>query len=156
MSAERRTGDEAPHRRRWASSLAIVLTSAVALSAQAVFTPDDLDRAMKIVGRNISLLGSAIDARDYAAAKERVARAREQLSPTVGFWNKAKKEDARQMVRAATSRLDELDVALSADSVDAARVAQAKTAVDAACQACHAVYREQDPATKAFRAKPGL
>jgi cytochrome c556 len=59
------------------------------------------------------------------------------------------------MVRAATARLDEFDAALSASPVDAAKVAAAAASVDAACAACHAAYREEDPAAGTFKLKSG-
>ena len=69
----------------------------------------------------------------------------------MSFWTHQKKADAVQLVRAATARLDALDRALSANPVDASAVAGAAMELDAACQACQAVYREQDAATKTFR-----
>jgi cytochrome c556 len=119
--------------------------------AQVVFTLDDLDRAMKTVGRNIDLAKQAIAAKDFETAKVRVTRAREQLSPTLAFWRNEKQSDAQKMVRAATARLDDLDSALSASPVDPGKVATAAAGVDAGCQACHTMYREEDPVTKTFR-----
>ena len=133
----------------------VVMCSASGALAQVVFTPDDLDRAMKAVGRNVALANTAIGSKDVAEAKVRVARAREQLSPTISFWQNGKRADAMKMVREATARLDDLDTALSASPVDVARVAAAAAGVDRACQACHAVYREEDPAARTFRLKPG-
>ena len=53
--------------------------------------------------------------------------------------------------------MDGLDAALSVDNdkIDPTAVNTSAKQVDAACQACHTVYREQDPATKAYRLKPG-
>ena len=133
--------------------MALVLCSMVPGWAQAVVTAGDLDRAMASVGRNVTLAGTAIEAKDYNVAKERVARAREQLSPTFAFWEHAKKTDAQRLVRDAAARLDDLDLALSREPVEATGIAQAKRAVDASCQACHSLYREQDPATNRFRLK---
>lgn len=121
--------------------------------AQVVFTLDDLDKAMKAVGRNVGLANAAIASREFESAKVRVARAREQLSPTVSFWTNEKKADAMKLVKAATEGLDALDRALSANPIDASAVTSAAMELDAACQACHAVYREQDAATKTFRLK---
>jgi hypothetical protein len=140
---------------RWHTlSMWVVMCSASAALAQVVFTTDDLDRAMKAVGRNVALATTAIDSKDVAEAKVRVARAREQLSPTISFWQNGKRPDAMKMVREATARLDDLDTALSASPVDMARVTAAAAGVDRACQACHTVYREEDPAAKTFRLKP--
>jgi cytochrome c556 len=134
-------------------SAGVVLAAAGSLAAQVFFSLDDLDKAMKAVGRNVSLANAAIASSDFEGAKVRVARAREQLSPTVSFWTNEKKADAVKLVKAATARLDVLDRALSANPVDAPAVAAAAKELGAACQACHTVYREQDAATKAFRLK---
>jgi hypothetical protein len=139
---------------RWlALSLSVVLAGSAAL-AQVVFTLNDLDKAMKGIGRHVVLLNAAIASKDFEVAKERVARARELLTPTVNFWRNEKKVDAQSMVRVATARLDDLDALLSASLVNESAVAAAASSVETACQACHAVYREQDAATGAFRLKP--
>jgi cytochrome c556 len=130
-----------------------MLCACLAGLAQVVFTEDDLDRAMKAVGRNVALANAAIASKDFDGAKVRVARAREQLSPTASFWTNQKRADAVKMVKVATAELDVLDLALSSKPVDATAVAAAAAKLDVACQACHAVYREQDAATKAFRLK---
>lgn len=130
----------------------VVLGSAVG-RAGVVFTAVDLDRAMKTVGRNMALADTAVAAKDFEGAKVRVIRARESLSPTVVFWKNENRADAVAMVKAATAKLDEFDVALSASPVNAQSVAAAASAVAAACQACHTLYREQDPNTKEFKPK---
>ena len=119
-----------------------------------LFTAENLDEAMKGVGRQFSLLTRMVEAGDFEEAKVRVTRAREQLSPTIVFWRKNAREDAIGMVRAATRSLDDLDGELSEPTVDAAAVGTALAEVDAACQACHDTYREPDPAgAEAFRLK---
>ena len=119
-----------------------------------LFTAENLDEAMKGVGRQFSLLTRMVEAADFEEAKVRVTRAREQLSPTIVFWRKNAREDAIAMVRDATGRLDDLDAALSELTVDPAAVGTALASVDAACQACHATYREPDPASAdTFRLK---
>lgn len=134
------------------SGCLIVLASSVG-RAGVVFTAVDLDRAMKSAGRNIALADTAVASKDFEGAKVRVIRAREALSPTVVFWKNENRPDAVAMVKAATAKLDDFDVALSANPVDPKSVAAAASAVAAACQACHTVYREQDPSTKEFRPK---
>lgn len=52
-------------------------------------------------------------------------------------------------------KMDELDAALSADPIDPTAVSALAKQVNASCEACHAIYREQDPTTKAYRLKPG-
>ena len=133
-----------------------LLVAGVAVLAQPLFSEGDLDDAMKGVGRQFELINRMVAASDFEEAKVRVTRAREQLSPTISFWRNHDRDDAVAMVRTATRRLDELDAALSELTIDPGTVASAVEAVGAACEACHGVYREQDPATDAFRLKPGL
>ena len=137
-----------------AGVLAIGCASVAALSAQRVFTVDDLDSAMKAVGRNVDLAKGAIAAKDFDTAKLRIARGREQLSLTYSFWLLEKRPDGMKMVRNATATLDNLDAVLSTSPVDPAAAAAVVAKVDAACQACHAIYREEDTATRTFKLKP--
>ena len=133
---------------------AMVLCTGAAVLAQdyPLFSGDDLDEAMKGVGRQFSLLTRMVEVGDFEEAKVRVTRAREQLSPTITFWRKNDRDDAVGMVRDATGRLDDLDVVLSELTIDPAAVSAALSAVDAACQTCHAAYREPDPtAADTFR-----
>ena len=51
--------------------------------------------------------------------------------------------------------MDDLDALLSAETIDPAAVTALACNVDIACEACHAVYREQDPVTNEYRLKPG-
>ena len=138
---------------RWVMLAGWILCAGSAGLAQVVFTLSDLEKAMKAIGRNMALANTAIASADFEGAKVRVARAREQLSPTVTFWTNEKKADAVKLVKDATVALDALDVTLSANPVDPAAVGAAVMKLDAACQACHAIYREEDPATKTFRLK---
>jgi len=138
---------------RWLMVTVWIACAGSGALAQVVFSLQDLEKAMKAVGRNVALARTAIASADFENAKVRVARAREQLSPTVSFWTNEKKADAVKMVKAATAQLDALDVALSSNPVDAGAVAAAVTKLDTACQACHGVYREEDAATKTFRLK---
>ena len=135
---------------------AMVLCTGAAVLAQdyPLFSADDLDEAMQGVGRQFSLLTRMVEAGDFEEAKVRVTRTREQLSPTITFWRKNDRDDAIGMIRAAAGRLDDLDVALSELTVAPAAVSAALAEVDAACQACHDVYREADPAdAETFRLK---
>lgn len=110
---------------------------------------------MKSVGANFGGTRASMAKGDYEEAKSRLTRSREQLAVTVTFWRDHKKDDAIKMLRAALTRLDDLDAALSTEIVDAAGASSLAEQVTSACEACHAVYRDQDPATKAYRLKPG-
>lgn len=137
---------------RGALAAALVLVAFVCV-AQQVFSERSLDSAMKYIGRNSGLMHTALDGRDFETAKTRVARMRENLFPTVVFWRNHKETEALTFLKQAIAALDELDVVLSNTPVDAAAAGAAASKVDSACQRCHAVYRQQDPASKTFSVK---
>jgi hypothetical protein len=163
--SRRRASPDAPRiGREWAVRLLApavigVWTIAAAATAQQVsypiYTQDDFVKTMKSVGQNFAAITPSLTADDFDSAKGRVVRSREQLATTVTFWRDHKKEDAIKMWRAAIAKMDDLDTALSAEKVDKEAAAALVSQVSAACAACHAQYREQDPATKAYRLKPG-
>ena len=121
-----------------------------------IFTVDQFQIAMKTVGLAFGLVNSSLASNDVASSKDYLARSRDQLATTIVFWRDRKRDDAIKMLRDAVSRMDDLDVALSTEPVDPAAVTALAKQVGAACESCHAVYREQDPATKAYRLKPGV
>lgn len=110
---------------------------------------------MQTAGRNYAAVTDLLAKSDYETAKAQLTRAREQLAITITFWRDKKKDDAIKLLRDALERSDDLDAALSVETVDPAAVAAASRRVTAACQACHAVYRYQDPVSKAYRLKTG-
>jgi cytochrome c556 len=138
------------------AALLVLCAGSAGLAQKVNFTPDDLEKAMKNVGQASGQVSAMIASKDFEAAKVQAARSRDQLARTISFWRNKEKEDAIKMLRDAVARLDDLDEALSTNTVDAGAVAAAEKQLGIACEACHAVYREQDPATKAFRLKPGL
>ncbi len=138
---------------------AVPLLSGVLLIAQKpypVFTADDFNIAMKALGRNFAAVNSLISKNDYDGAKSQLSRTREVLATTITFWRDRKRDDAIKMLRDAVAKLDELDAALSAEKIDPANVNAVVKQAGAACQSCHAVYREQNPNTKEYRFKAGL
>lgn len=141
---------------RWLAVCAIVVSIAVAVLAQPIFTADDLDETMQGVGRQFALINQMIAASDFETAKVRVTRAREQLSPSISFWRKNQRDDAVRMLKSVTEKLDNLDEALSEVTIDPATVLAAANEVGNACNACHNVYREKDSDSEAFRLRSGL
>jgi hypothetical protein len=156
-----RDGREPVSRRLALPVLAILTLSTIAAAATGqqvaypIYTQDDFVKTMKSVGQNFGAINASLTTNDFEAAKGRVVRSREQLATTVTFWRDHKKDDAIKMWRAAIVKMDELDAALSAENVDKDAASALVKQVGAACAACHAQYREQDPATKAYRLKPG-
>ena len=111
-----------------------------------IYTADHLAGAMETLGPNFAAAVRALGAGDYPAAKERLARAREQLATTITFWRQHERDDAVRFVRTAVGTMDDLDAAMSVKAVDADAAAGFAVEVQATCGACHAVYRETDPA----------
>jgi hypothetical protein len=150
-------------------SLQLVALGLVALTAGAepiaargqakqypIFTADHFVAAMKTIGQAFELVNTSLGRKEYEESKAYLAISRDRLATTITFWRDRKKDDAVKMLRETLTRLDALDAAMSSESVDPAAVAAAAKQAGSSCEACHAVYREQDPATKAYRFKGGL
>ena len=121
-----------------------------------VFTLDHLVNTMKTLDPNFSGGTASLADNDYETAKERITRSRKQLATTITFWRDKQKDDAIAFLGDAVGKMDDLDAALSPDTIDATAVVDALTVeVGAAYHAHHAVYREQDPVTNEYRLKPG-
>jgi cytochrome c556 len=141
---------------------AIVMTMAVAAVSSArtqtqypIFTMDHFVSTMKRLGPNLAGVNASLAGDDLANAKSRLVLVRQQLATTITFWRDHERDDAVAYLRAVIAEIDDLDDALSEESVDAAVAAAAAAEIGTACQACHDVYREQDPATGEYRLKPG-
>lgn len=119
------------------------------------YTYEKFVENMQAAGRNHEAVTTLIGNGDYQSAKAQLTRAREQLAITITFWRDRQRDDAIAMLRRALNGMDGLDTVLGAERVDPAAVRAASEQVDAACNACHTVYRDQDPSTKAYRLKPG-
>ena len=135
-------------------SLALCLFTAVTLAQDKpypIFTLDHLDAAMKTLGPNVAGIRASLDDGDFATAKARVIRSREQLAITVTFWRDRGRDDAVTLLRTALDRMDALDAALSIETVDPRAVDTLATRIGGACDACHTIYREQDPVTSEYR-----
>jgi hypothetical protein len=121
-----------------------------------IYTADHLNEAMKTVGLAFGLAENAVTKNDFENAKDYLIRARDQLAPSITFWRDRKLDDAVTMLRDTLKKMDALDAAMSTEKVDARAVAGLAKDASASCETCHAKYREQDPATKAYRVKPEL
>ena len=111
---------------------------------------------MKTIGLAFTLARSAIDKNSAENAKDYLVRARDQLATTITFWRDRKNDDAVATLRETLKKMDALDAAMSTDSPDMKAAATLAASVNQSCEACHAKYREQDPATKAYRVKAGV
>src|SRR6266851_3536697 len=143
---------------RTASGLLLV---AVVVSGAAIaqknpyrnYTEEKFVQNMQTAGRNYAAVTDLVARSDYESAKAQLTRAREQLAITVTFWRDRKKDDALKLLKDALDSTDDLDAALSAETAEPSVVRATSQRLAAACEACHAVYREQDPGTRAFRIK---
>jgi len=139
-----------------AASLVVATASGAALAQKNPYrnyNEEKFVQNMQTAGRNYAAVTDLITKKDYESAKAQLTRAREQLAITVQFWRDKKKDDALKLLRDSLDRSDDLDNALSEEAVNAATVTTASQRLGASCQACHAQYRVQDPATKAYRIK---
>jgi cytochrome c556 len=117
------------------------------------YTEEKFLQNMQTAARNYAAVTDLLTRNDYESAKAQLTRAREQLAITVTFWRDRKRNDAIELLKDALDSTDDLDAALSAESVEPSVIRATSQRLAAACQACHAVYRDQDPATKAYRVK---
>src|SRR4051812_34046779 len=118
-----------------------------------IFTAEQFVAAMKTVGQAFTATNAAVTGSETDDAKAYLAISRDRLATTITFWRDRNRDDAVKMLRQTLSLMDQLDVALSADQVDTAKTGGLAKQIGASCQACHQMYREQDPSTKSFRFK---
>ena len=138
--------------------LTFVLTFALAgtalLSAEKAKTPQDMDAAMKKVGKTQQDLNKAINAMAYADAKKQVEIMKTTLTDAENFWVVNKKADAQQFSKDVIAKLDALDKTLAEKAPDQAKATAAYKEATAACNSCHKVYRGVN-ADNQFIIKPG-
>jgi hypothetical protein len=135
--------------------LRIMQVAAAPQKQYPVFTEANLEKAMKAVGTSLASGKTSLAANDIAGSKSQFVHAREELAVTIAFWRERNRDDAIRMLRATLAKLDEFDTALSEQTVDRNVSEGLARRVEEACEACHAVYREQDSSTKAYRLRRG-
>jgi cytochrome c556 len=142
------------------AALLVFIAAAVSLVAAQtrypIFTLENFVTTMKTVGRNFTGVNQSVAKGDFETAKAQLARSREQLAITITYWRDRQKDDAIGMLKDSLTKMDALDAMLSSETVDEKAAASGAQQVADACQACHSVYREQDPATKTYRIKGSL
>jgi len=148
-----------PSFRVFVASLALVLGGSAAFGQEQapkypIFKAEHLEEAMKTIGLAFTLTRSAIDKNSPENAKDYLIRARDQLATTITYWRDRKNEDAIGILRDTLKKIDALDAAMSAEDADLKAASTLAASVGQSCEACHAKYRDQDPATKAYRVKP--
>jgi cytochrome c556 len=116
-------------------------------------TPQDMDAAMKKIGKTQQDLNKAINAAAFADAKKQVEIIKTTLTDAENFWVVNKKADAQQFSKDVLAKLDVLEKTLSA-SPDKAKATAAYRDAATTCNSCHKVYRGVD-ANNQFIIKPG-
>ncbi len=129
------------------------VTKPVAEAVAKVATPEDYDKAMKAIGAAFGATNKAVQSGAMADAKTQLATALTTMAAVQAFWVEKMKDDPAMIAKDSVAKMQVLDKALSGS--DPAAVAPAFKDVGGTCGACHAKYREQDPATKAFSIKAG-
>ena len=127
----------------------------VALVAQKVTSPAELDAAMKKIGPAQGATGKAIQAMAYADARASVATVKATLMDAENFWVLNKKDDAIAFSKDAIAKITALEQALSAPAPDQQAVLAALKMAGGTCGACHKTYREQNPADMTYQIKAG-
>lgn len=134
--------------------LTVALAGTALLAAEKAKTPQDMDAAMKKVGKTQQDLNKAINAMAYADAKKQVEIMKTTLTDAENFWVVNKKADAQQFSKDVIAKLDVLDKTLAEKAPDQAKASAAYKEATAACNSCHKVYRGVD-ANSQFIIKPG-
>lgn len=122
-----------------------------------ISTPEDYDKAMKTIGAAFRATNQAILSGTKQDARAELAGAYLTMMAVQAFWVDQKKDDPAAIAKEALAKMQSLDKALADTDDEEHRVDSevAAKALGGVCASCHAKYREQDPATKAFRMKPG-
>ena len=138
------------------ASVSIATAATAQEKTYPVFTADQFVSAMKTVGLAFAAVDTSLAAGSVEDSKAYLSISRERLATTITFWRDRQKDDAIAQLRDSLKKMDALDAALSSPKADLVAAAAAARQVQSSCQPCHALYREQDPNTKAYRLKPEL
>ncbi|HEY2905348.1 MAG TPA: hypothetical protein VGJ29_05560 [Vicinamibacterales bacterium] len=105
--------------------------------------PESYVKNMKDTNAANSSVRKNVEAKDFDAVAKDAATLKELFSTTEEFWTKRNAEDAVTAAKAAVKSATDLETAAKAK--DAAAVADAAKAVNAACKTCHDAHRERLP-----------
>ncbi|MEQ1761074.1 MAG: hypothetical protein ABL986_22430 [Vicinamibacterales bacterium] len=131
---------------RWTAALLVVWASVLTAQDVKVLTVEDHDRAMKAILGHSRVVLKLLDAGDLQEMKRNYLGIRDQLVGVRGFWEMKKNDDAVTMVTTAIAKAEGIVAAVDAKADRPTIDARIKELVDS-CGACHAKFREPDPAT---------
>ncbi len=129
-----------------AGGLALAWVAALAAQSVTVTTVEDHDKAMKAILGHSRVVLKLLDAGDLQEMKRNYLGIRDQLVGVRGFWEAKKNDDAVAMVKTAIAKAEGIVAAVDAKADRPTMDARIKELVDS-CGACHAKFREPDPAT---------
>src|SRR5262245_61280169 len=89
-------------------------------TAQKVFTPAELDKAMKTVGTAFDLSAQSVSSGAYPTAKVQLLAARQVLMTTKSFWLEKQQRVALDLLSDTVTSMDALDTTLSSSPVESA------------------------------------
>lgn len=139
----------------WIPAAMAILGVAVVAQTK-VTTAEEYAKVMKSNAQSVGAMNKAIGSGAFADARMNVTTLRQNYMALQGFWVDKKRDDAVGIVKDGLTRLDALDKALSAPTVDQmAAQAAAKEFGGSTCGACHKLYREGD-AQSGFKFKSGV
>ena len=137
--------------------LALGLVAALAAAAAAGEKPSvEYAAAMRTLDAAARGIAEALDARDHATMNEHIIVARPAIELVQQYWRDREGDDGDQVedaidaIRAVSKSVSEISVAvhlmtLSPNPLAVEGAEIALTNLHAACAACHAAWREQQP-----------
>lgn len=126
--------------------LALAWVAALGAQSVTVATIEDHDKAMKAILGHSRVVLKLLDAGELQEMKRNYLGIRDQLVGVRGFWESRKNDDAVAMVKTAIAKAEGIVAAVDAKADRPTIDARIKELVDS-CGACHAKFREPDPAT---------
>jgi cytochrome c556 len=132
-------------------SILIAVCMLVGIALNVIAQQQDLDAAMKEIGATYGPLRMKVDAKDAAGVAADAAKLQARFAEAESFFMAKKLSDGAMW--AAEAKTAAADLAKAAKANDMTAAATAYGTVGKNCKGCHGVYRQQDPATKAFSFK---
>ena len=134
-------------------SILIAVCMLVGIALNVVAQQTDLDAAMKEIGATYGPLRMKVDAMDAAGVAADAAKLQARFTEAESFFTAKKLADGAMWAGEAKAAAAALVKAAKATPFDAAAAGTAYGTVGKNCKGCHGIYRQQDPATKAFSFK---
>jgi hypothetical protein len=105
--------------------------------------------AMKSIAQAIAAAGKALKGGDTATATTNVETLNTSFATVETFYTQRMKPDAVKLAQTARTGAQDTLAALKAGDAMKAQMSLANT--QGTCKQCHGMYREQDPATQAYK-----